>query len=117
MFNILKKLFKCSSVEDLPKEPSLSDKIYQRVTDDLKKYPSYEWTRFRGESSYTHPLVLYRMVHHSYPFMEPEDVPYGVLDNIHQKLIGQLWYSQIRDKEMEGEKEKFDQFLTKTGLK
>ena len=116
MLNTLKKLFKRASVEDLPKEPSLSDKIYQRVIDDLKKYPSHEWKRVRGKLSYGHPSVVYELVQHNWSYMEPENVPYGVLDDIHQKLIGQLWDAQIRDKEMEGEKEKFDQFLNKTGL-
>lgn len=117
MLKRIKDFFKKAVVTELPKEPSLSDKIFQRVTDDLLQYPAHEWKNTRcTRDTWEHPHVPYVLEEQHYLSMEIENIPYGVLDTIHKSKIMKLWRSQLQAYQDKLEKEKFDDFLNKTGL-
>lgn len=121
MITAIKNFFKRKTIIDTPKEPSLSEKIFTRVLDDLTRNPSYEWKETRSigdnERVWEHPNVAYTLKINHYRSIEPSDVPYGILDDWQRLTIARLWNSQISDRDMQISNEKFDNFLTKTGLK
>ena len=119
MFTFIKKILKRPTVDELPKEQSLGDKIYQRVIDDLKKYPAPEWKHphlLDSNDRWVHPYIPYKLKELHYNSMEPEDVPFDLLDGCYKHNIMKLWRSQLQAHQDTLEKEKFDKFLADTGL-
>jgi len=117
MFNNIKQFFKRSIVPPPLKEPSLQDKVFQRVMDDLRKYPAQEWKRVRMTiDQWEHPNVPYIIRRESHRYMEPVDVPYDFLTANQQMRLAALWNKQQSNFDTRVEQEQFNKFLTNTGL-